>query len=234
LIEREKRIEMTTQRILISIEVLLSSLKHATSEEERVVIYKKIAALALNQVPSGTLDTELFNAVAEKTPLIAHEAVVLGRHPLTNRLFVYLTKRGDDEKAYPGKFHIPGSIHRNGETLKEVFERLSKEFGENVKIYDWEFVDEQIVKENGRCETLFDKVYLVKMGGIPTAANGKWYPVNKLPQSMVDFHQRLVIPAAVAAFKRAEARARHTKTEEDVAAKKFMMQVYAHHGLSTK
>src|SRR3989338_5641250 len=80
--------------------------------------------------PAKPYGAPLFNAFARLTVSVAVEAVCLRKKLGTGEFEVYLTKRSLDETAYPGQWHIPGTVMRPMEDLEDAFARLgAKEFG---------------------------------------------------------------------------------------------------------
>lgn len=150
--------------------------------------------------PKKPYGTELFNALARVTVSIAIEAVCFRSNSYTKRLEVYLTQRSQDDIAYPGQWHCPGSVLWPGETVEDVFERLRMgEFGGNP------LSPRFVANVNNPSEArghFFSVVYLCdlkqKWGLI--GSKGKWFPVDKIPENTVKGHRKRIIPAAIGVF----------------------------------
>jgi ADP-ribose pyrophosphatase YjhB (NUDIX family) len=156
---------------------------------------------ALGEInPNQPYGTELFDALARVTVSVAMEAVCLrfiagaGGPPLIQ---VYLVQRAQNDTAYPGQWHCPGSVLRPGEEINDVFARLAKnEFGAGLK--SWRFV----ANVNHPTEERGHFLSVVHLCELETAIGqrGKWFPVNNLPANTVETHTHRVIPVAVGAF----------------------------------
>lgn len=153
-----------------------------------------LAALALID-PRQPYGTELFDALIRLGVTPSIEAVCL-RLNSERQIEVYLTRRAEDDTAYPGMYHCPGTVRRPHETIGMGFERLSKkEFG--VPLLSYRFVGEVDHPDEARAH-LVSQVYLC----IPQDGPGKgqWFPVVGLPQPMVETHEKRIIPAALGVF----------------------------------
>lgn len=130
-------------------------------------------------------------------PSIAVEAVAL-RWTAQGTAEVFLTQRAAHE-SYAGMWHTPGSLVRNGETPDAVFARLEAcEF--QVKIAVKRFVtDVYWAEPRGWIES---RVYVVELVGDPTTVQtttyqGKWFPVDALPENTIPEHASRILPAAI-------------------------------------
>ncbi len=158
---------------------------------------KHVLALGLGFIdPATPYGRELFNALCRLTVTTAIEAVCLRWGTGTDKLSVLMTKRGPDE-AYPVEWHCPGSAMRPGETIEDVFARLSREefhsdLTDCVHVHTFNNVGER--RGHWRSE-----VYLcrVKAGSL-----GIWFPVDELPAQTSLHHRMVVIPTAVQEFRR--------------------------------
>lgn len=180
--------------------VLSVPLGGGTEDEEKSLDELRLkAADFLNAVPPGPLGNKLFGAVAKRSISLSFEAAALRRRK-DGRLYVYLRKRPDNDSAYPGQYHMPGSVKQPGEKWKDVLERLSeREFG--AKIVNRRKVGDAPSDEarGAFVSTLF----LVDLKG--TTAKGKWHPIDELPAPMVHIHESVLIPLAIVAFEVEEA-----------------------------
>jgi len=152
------------------------------------------AAKLLTQIPVGEpLGTELFNAVAGITPIIAVEAVVF--REWEGKLQVFMTQRGPNE-SYPEQWHPPGSIFRNCEQPINVFKRLElREFG--VRIRSFQQVSNFFHQEERGW--MLSIIYIVKLTAMPNY--GQWFSPDELPVNTVPHHLETVIPKAVEAYR---------------------------------
>ncbi|MBU3934953.1 NUDIX domain-containing protein, partial [Patescibacteria group bacterium] len=122
--------------------------------------------------------TALFDALARLTVSVAVEAVYLCLNKRTGNIEVYLVQRSQDDTAYPGEWHCPGSVMRPGEGVEVVFDRLAKkEFG--TGLISTRFVANINHPTEARGH-FFSLVYLCVL---EEKANlrGKWFPVDALP-----------------------------------------------------
>jgi ADP-ribose pyrophosphatase YjhB (NUDIX family) len=155
-------------------------------------------ANALKQIdPGKPYGPELFDALARLTLSVAIEAVCLRLNPATRLIEVYLVQRSQEETAYPGEWHCPGTVMRPGEETEDVFQRLSKkEFGAG-------FLKRQFVANvNHPTEArghFFSLVYLCVLEE-KGSLRGTWFPVDQLPDKTVESHRKRIIPVAIGAF----------------------------------
>lgn len=156
---------------------------------------KQILAFFLRLVnPHKPLGTALFDAIAKVSVSVAFEAVALRKNPETDAVEVFLIQRAENDTAYPGEWHVPGSVLRPQEAAEHVLIRLSKrEFG--TKVVKSKFV--AILSNPGEARGHFiSLVYRVKLDGEPVG-RGKWFPVDALPAKTVTEHRKHIIPIAV-------------------------------------
>ncbi|MEK7570165.1 MAG: hypothetical protein AAB515_01850 [Patescibacteria group bacterium] len=149
---------------------------------------------------------ELFGSLARLTPQVAVETVAL-RQGSNNTIEVYMIQRPDDEPAYPGEKHSPGSILRNSDfenidpcsdgAYRRVIDRLAKrEF--HVGITNFDLVGEIFFEEERG--SFNNRIFLVELDGEPTG--GAWYDIDNLPENTIDHHWEHIIPIAVAAYRK--------------------------------
>ena len=147
---------------------------------------------------------ELFNALAPLGVNPAIEAVCIRMHQPQNsrpavipELDVYLTKRSKNETAYPGQWHVPGSIMRPGETYEVVFDRLSKkEFGGTISSWKFVTIVNNTHEERGHFLSLVHLCHLKERKN----SKGRWFPVSRIPKNTLLCHRRKIIRAAIGAF----------------------------------
>lgn len=154
---------------------------------------KNIAAYLLKYIdPHKPLGTLLFNAIAKVTVSVAFEAVAIRKNPETGKSEVYMVRRPDDDAAYPGQWHVPGSVLRPHEKDNHVFSRLSKrEFGTRILRSKFIAMVSHPREARGHFISL---VYRVQVEGEPQG--GKWFPLDGLPTTTVGFHKKYIIPIA--------------------------------------
>jgi ADP-ribose pyrophosphatase YjhB (NUDIX family) len=146
--------------------------------------------------PSKPYGTEFFDALARLTVSVAVEAVCLRLDVLTKQVEVYMVQRSPDDTAYPGEWHCPGSFLRPKEEFTVVFDRLSKrEFKAHVSPIQFVANVNHTTEARGH---VLSVVYLcaLEAGDL----QGRWFPVNQLPEKTVECHRRRIIPVAVGAF----------------------------------
>jgi ADP-ribose pyrophosphatase YjhB (NUDIX family) len=160
------------------------------------LIVKKLAAWLLGWIDSQKpYGAELFNALVRLSPPCAIEAVCLRRNA-EGHVEVHLVQRGLDESAYPGHWHVPGSVLRPGETFPDVFRRLEEEEF-NGDLVSCLFVDHHVNLKEAR-GTFVSVVHLCALEG--NNLRGRWVRVDQLPASMADHHRNHFIPMALKAF----------------------------------
>lgn len=160
--------------------------------------FKAIMAQLLGKIdPNRPYGTVLFDALARLGWSIAFEAVALRINQETKKIEVFLRKRAADDTAYPGEWHAPGSVLRANERPGDVAKRLEKEF--SAEIVGFSFVGDSFIKEaRGPFNS---KIYLVyfKTPPVENERHG-WFPIDCLPEPMVEEHRNTIIPTAVHAF----------------------------------
>ncbi len=142
--------------------------------------------------PHKPFGTALFDAIARVSVSVAFEAVALRRNSETGEQEVYMVQRSMDDTAYPGQWHVPGSVIRPHERDERVFVRLSKrEFGANIVKSRFRAMLSHPGEARGHFISL---VYKVTLDGEPT--KGKWFSIHKLPPHTVMSHRHYIIPIA--------------------------------------
>ena len=148
----------------------------------------------LNRVdPMKPKGTKLHSALVRLVCAVAVEVVALRRDTTTGGIMVLLRQRGLNEAAYQGMWHCPGSFVRPGESIDDVFNRLmaSESLG---SIRSQRHLDNCFWPEERG--TICSDIRLVDAD----PAVGHWFPVNNLPQAMVEQHRDVFIPMALKAF----------------------------------
>ncbi|MFA6105001.1 MAG: NUDIX domain-containing protein [Patescibacteria group bacterium] len=188
--------ESLNQQVWVAVTRLTALFKGDPNGEEAV---KNALAQLLRLVdPSKPYGTVLFDSLSRLTWSIAFEGVALRLNPKTKKPEVFLRKRADDDTAYPGEWHAPGSAFRPREKPNLVARRLSREFGS--EIMDFKLVGQYF--SNEQRGDFLSLIYLVKFDGEPRVDNRHiWCPVDKLPENTVNIHRDHLIPAAVAAYR---------------------------------
>jgi len=185
---------MIAQNIL-DITNLANKIAHLLEDEYEHV--KKLAIMVLGLLdPKKPMGTELFDAIAQVTVTVAYETICFKE--VDGELYVYLVQRDQTDTAYPGQWHVPGSVLRPGETQADVMARLSKkEYG--AQITDYYFISNfnSIGEERGH---FFTPYGIVKLESEPTNPAGKWFFIKDLPENTVLGHREAIIPMAVTAY----------------------------------
>lgn len=169
---------------------------HQQSEQYRSVLAQLLTRLD----PRQPLGTALFNALARLTWSVAFEAGALRLNAEGGKLEVYLRQRALDDTAYPGEWHVPGSVFRPGETERDVTNRLAREFGTPIVSFDYigDFVDWEAGEARG---SFLSRNYLVILEGNPREdEQHRWYLVDQLPEKTCQHHRDHIIPALAKVF----------------------------------
>ncbi|MFH1366854.1 MAG: NUDIX domain-containing protein [Patescibacteria group bacterium] len=119
----------------------------------------------------------------------------LRRNPDTHAVEVLMIERSQDDTAYPGQMHCPGTVMRSGESIEEMFERLSRK-EVNARLYGQKFIG----FDNNTAEARGHFLHLIHLVQVDDPNNGSWHPINDLPKNTVEHHRTIVIPTAVKAF----------------------------------
>ena len=158
-----------------------------------VLLLKKIAESYDSKKGMGV---ELFNAIAKLKVTMTLEVVCVRRNAQNNKIEIYLIPRSLTDTAYPGQWHIPGSVMRPGEEIDDVFLRLEKnEIGLRMlsKKFVFHFNNPKEVRGN-----FFSLEYL---GVLEEGSGyGKWFAADDLPLDTIAYHRNEVIPHAVTLF----------------------------------
>lgn len=165
-------------------------------------IVKKLAASFLVMVNPGLpLGTDLYNIIAENSWSVSFECVAIRRNKKTRKIQVFLAKRANNDSAYPGQLHCPGTIYRPNDTELTTLERLKKTEGIGVAAY--QFVNDVIF--NDERGPIIARVYLVESPTKKTES-GKWHNWESVESNanVVAGHREQIIPAAVEAFLKRE------------------------------
>lgn len=157
----------------------------------------QMADLLLQVDPRQPLGAKLHSALVRLTVSVAIEAVAFRESAEVPQVTeVLLRQRGPNEPAYAGQWHCPGSFIRPGEVLEDVFRRLesAETLGRvaNARLVVNSFWPE----ERG---TICSSIYLVRFAVDPEKA--RWFPVDRLPEPMVDHHRDMIIPTALRAYR---------------------------------
>lgn len=139
---------------------------------------------------------ELFNAIARVSINLCIEAVLLRIRPTDGQIEVFLSLRSEEETAYPGLWHCPGTVKRPGESEYYMFRRLQKSDLPINGSYNYDFIGfyDNPLEARGH---FFHLIYLVSAKNkIP----GNWFLVDALPENIVEHHREVIIPKALKAF----------------------------------
>lgn len=141
----------------------------------------------------------LYNALAHCMLSVAVEMVTL--RVREEHVEVFLKRRANDDSAYPGMLHVPGTVIRvkdvDGEhTYANAIGRAAQnECG--AQVFDFEYIGEHFKHETRgpfNC-----RVFLVRLVNEPT--DGQWASVDSLPSDVIEEHAAFVIPIAVRRFR---------------------------------
>ncbi len=155
----------------------------------------------MGRLPSP-IPPDLFAVFAARFPQVAVEMVIIRK--IGGVIHVLLTQRPTDDPHWPGMWHSPGSLVRSSDappvpglgTFNSVIRRIQAEIGVKFLGYPT-LVTVQFQQVARGCEIAL--VHFADVIGNPTY--GTFYSVDALPENFIE-HQRAVIQAAVAAWKR--------------------------------
>jgi len=167
--------------------------------------FKKVLAQMLVRIdPHKPFGTPLFNAIARVSVGMSFEGVLF--RLLGGKLEVYLRQRSQDETAFPGEWHVPGSFFRPGEKARDVADRLASEFGTGISHFTW--VGQTPFPEDERGSGM-SQIHLVEMwrdDNLRLDDHHGWFWVEELPAATVHSHRDFVIPIALEVFRRRRGR----------------------------
>lgn len=175
------------QKIVVATSILKQML---TGEHYNLIV----AALLRRVDRKRPLGTPLHSATLGLMPGIAFEAV--GFREGQNGTEAYLRQRGSTEPSFRGYWHYPGSFFRNKERREDVMERLVEECG--VKIGVLRDCGTHVWEEDERNTTVHSHIHLVEYLNPPLEdETHRWFPLEKLPQSMIPEHAGTVLSMAL-------------------------------------
>lgn len=154
-------------------------------------------AEALNGMdPKAPFSGEFHNALLRFIVSVVVEAIALKEQD--GKLYARLRKRTDDEPAYPGYYHFPGSFYRVGEDTPDVIARIAKnELGARITSYT---PITHLIRTEER-GTVCSLLHLVTLED--DTHDELWFPIDELPEPMVEDHRTAMLPLAIAAFRNA-------------------------------
>ena len=129
-----------------------------------------------------------FEALARILPVMGLEGVALRCEG--GRTQVLMTRRpGNDLIAeWAGRWHIPGTITRVGDTLVSAFARLGGEFGAPPANMEFVYF---IWPENGGRGLNLQLVFVVSFAEGEEPKHGQWFDLDALPDNCIDGHQEI-------------------------------------------
>lgn len=164
---------------------------------------QKISAAATAELlevdPGQPFSKGLYNALAHCMLSVAVELVTL--RVRDGHVEVFLKRRADDDSAYPGMLHVPGTVIRVKDVAGEhTYENAICRAAQSecsAQVLDYEFIDEHFKHEpRGPFNC---RVFLVRYVCEPIG--GEWSRVDALPADVIAEHAAFVIPIAVRRFK---------------------------------
>lgn len=140
----------------------------------------------LAKLQPGFLPYPIFEQIARLVALPIVEFVPLRKHE--GNIEVLLIARPDDDPLWPGLLHTPGTVIRAtdlNEGKQEnwpAFERILKDELEGTKVSSPHYVGSIFHESKRGAEQA--QLYWVEVQGEPKV--GRFYPVDKLPPSLID------------------------------------------------
>lgn len=159
------------------------------------------AAAILRKLDKGYIPREIFYEIAERMVLPTIELALLRQ--VEGRLEILLTQRPEDDRYWPGQWHIPGSIVRATDTphtYESVFTRiLDDELAGRVQ-FEGETVHAFTIFQTIARGAEVDQMYVAKASTESEAPeDGKFYPVDELPDALMDQYYDM-LPRIIEAF----------------------------------
>lgn len=109
-----------------------------------------------------------------------------------SKIEVLLLARSNNDVFWHGGLHIPGCVVRPDDTFDDVKNRLINEELQGIKVRDLYFLLVEIRKSKRGNEQA--QVFMLEVEG--DAPVGKFYPINALPNNIVEGQERLINLAA--------------------------------------
>lgn len=141
---------------------------------------------------------KFFEPLARLIVNVGIETVFLRFNPELSIREIFLRKRKEEE-TYPGQWHIPGSLLRYGEEIDDVFERILSEECYGIAASGFRFVGfyNNIKEARGHALQIVYRCD-VEYNGKSEVGLGSWFPLDALPDPVVDHHLETIIPMAIA------------------------------------
>lgn len=138
-----------------------------------------------------------FESLARLVVNIGIEAVFIRSNPEAGNYEILLRKR-DENETYPGQWHVPGSLLRYGEDFDAVFDRILKEECAEMDVSSYQFIGLNNNTNEARGHVV-QIVYRCDMeyNGKSEVGSCSWFPVDALPELVVDHHREIVIPMVI-------------------------------------
>lgn len=165
----------------------------------------QIAADVIERLPKGFLPYPLFMAITAKVVTPTLELAIFRN--TSKGLEILLTRRPDDDKYWPGEWHVPGTVIRSTDqegSYKTCFERiLSDELQGLVAVSDPVWVKTEFWDmERGREIDQLHYAMALYVQDLPN--DSAFFSVNELPNDLMR-HHRSMIATIVDIYKNQEA-----------------------------
>lgn len=147
------------------------------------------------------LPEPIFDGVLAVIPGTSMEVVPIYKDD-KGELHVFLTKRSENDRFWPGEYHCPGSMVLNSDVVlggtDHVWKRLKAKEFERQDLGSPVFASPALLETKRGQE-----VALIYYVDIPEdLKNGRYFLVNNLPENLID-HHKLIIGTAVDFYKKA-------------------------------
>ena len=161
-------------------------------------VYKYININAPKLENESIISLAEINFKVTKAWLDANEAdknsVSLARYKSATGWQIFMTKRPPDDKFWSNEWHIPGTIVRQNEKIRNAYKRLlSGEIPSSGRVFGkLEFVGKcELLKGEGknRCRRGHEigLLHMVEFNG-DELKGGKFFPISKLPANTISHH----------------------------------------------
>ncbi len=147
----------------------------------------------LSKIEPGKLPRDIFIEFTRLTVTPTIEFVPI-RKTDDGGIEVLLTKREDDDPIWPGMMHLPGTVIRAYDQIgsfDDAFKRIIDDELFGVKTSQPIFIESILRKVKRGTEVV--RIYLIEIFDEPVS--GKFYPVNKLPENIIETQTEIIFNA---------------------------------------
>lgn len=155
----------------------------------------------IRRLPKGFLPKDIFEALAEKIVIPTVNLAMLRNN--NGRIEVFLMQRPQDDPYWPGQWHITGTVLLSTDedgSYNSAFHRLfgGEAEGKLAPIGEPRYVNTKF--ESGARGQEIDQRHYVEVEALSDDLPGQFFPVDELPEGVIEEHGSVAVPEIVAAY----------------------------------